>query len=280
MAIYAIGDIQGCYRSLRALLEQLRYSPQRDELWFTGDLVNRGPDSLATLRFVRDLGERATVVLGNHDLHLLAVWSGHARLKRGDSLSQVLDAPDCDELMHWLRGRPLLHHDAELGAVLTHAGLLPAWDLATASACATEVEQVLRGEAFPTLMAKLYGNEPDQWSEDLTGHERQRLIVNAFTRMRYCDAHGRLALRHKGAPGSQPEGLMPWFEAPGRAHRREDGTIVFGHWSTLGYVDRPGILALDTGCLWGGQLTAVRLDGPQRERHSLPCEAAMRPQAG
>jgi len=268
VAVYAIGDIQGCAGPLHELLDLIEFSPDRDRLWLTGDLVNRGPESLEVLRFIKSLGDRAVVVLGNHDLHLLAVWAGQARLKPNDSLMPVLAAPDGDELLHWLRHQPLLHHDAELGYVMVHAGIPPAWDLALAKRCAAEVEAVLRGNHYVNYLAHIYGNQPDQWDDALTGIERQRYITNAFTRMRCCDAAGRLLLDFKGEPGKRPNGYLPWFEVPDRKY---DGpTIVCGHWSALGYRDEDGVLALDTGCLWGGQLTAVRLDGP-RERVSLPC---------
>ncbi|HEX5513846.1 MAG TPA: symmetrical bis(5'-nucleosyl)-tetraphosphatase [Gammaproteobacteria bacterium] len=270
MAVYAIGDIQGCGESLRRLLERIRFEPTRDQLWLTGDLVNRGPDSLWVLRYVRDLGERAITVLGNHDLHMLAVWAGHTSPRGSDTIAEALEAPDADELMHWLRVQPLLHHDPSLGYLMTHAGIPPAWDLATAKRCATELETVLRQPDFADFLREIYGNQPDTWDETLSGVERLRYITNAFTRMRVCDGDGRLQLHYKGEPGTCPPEHMPWFEVP---NRRYDGpTIVCGHWSALGYHDGNGILALDTGCVWGGQLTAVRLDG-QRQRISVDCPA-------
>lgn len=273
MAVYAIGDVQGCAQPLHELLRLVGFRPERDRLWLTGDLVNRGPESLEVLRFVKSLGERAVVVLGNHDLHLLAVWSGQARLKPNDSLMPVLTAPDGDELMHWLRTRPLLHHDPQLGYVMVHAGIAPGWDLGTAVRCAGEVERVLAGPDYRSYLSHIYGNQPDTWSERLAGMDRLRYITNAFTRMRCCDPSGRLLLDYKGEPEKRPEGYIPWFEVPGR---RYDGpTIVFGHWSALGFRDGGGVLALDTGCLWGGSLTAVRLDAPG-ERVSLPCEPMAR----
>ncbi|HWP94996.1 MAG TPA: symmetrical bis(5'-nucleosyl)-tetraphosphatase [Gammaproteobacteria bacterium] len=259
MAVYAIGDIQGCHDELRALLARLDFDPQRDRLWFTGDLVNRGPHSLAVLRFVKALGERAVTVLGNHDLHLLAVAAGARPLKARDTFGDVLAAPDREPLLEWLRHRPLLHHDESLGWTLVHAGLPPQWDLAQARACAAELEAVLRGPHWREFLHEMYGNEPDRWSDTLTGKARLRFIVNAFTRLRYCSADGRLDLATKLAPGSQPEGFMPWFEVPGRASAVL--RIVFGHWSTLGPVTAPNLLPLDTGCVWGGALTARRLDG-------------------
>ncbi|MBD3618742.1 MAG: symmetrical bis(5'-nucleosyl)-tetraphosphatase [Chromatiales bacterium] len=275
MAIYAIGDIQGCFDALRRLLDDLRFDPEADQLWSVGDLVNRGPQSLETLRFFRGLGEAATVVLGNHDLHLLAVHAGAQPLKPKDSFAELLAAADAGELLHWLRHRPLLHHDAGLGVVLAHAGIAPAWDLATARACAREVEAVLRGDDHPAFFDQMYGNEPTEWQDSLTGTGRLRYIVNAFTRMRYCDATGRLDLDFKGRPGEETGGLMAWFEVPGR--RLVDQRIVFGHWSTLGLLQRDKLLALDTGCVWGGRLTAARLDPQGVTIHAVDCPMAQQP---
>jgi len=259
MALYAIGDIQGCYDELRSLLDVLRFDPVADRLWFTGDLVNRGPESLATLRFVRDLGECAVIVLGNHDLHLLAVARGQSPLKRKDTLQPVLDAPDRDELLDWLQGRPLLHHDPGLDLTLLHAGLPPQWSVATARALAAEVEVVLREGDGDAYFSHMYGDTPEQWDVGLEGWARLRFITNCLTRMRYCTADGRLVLGSKGPPGTQLPGALPWFGVPGRVSAGE--RIVCGHWSALGYVNRTDLLALDTGCLWGGTLTAMRLDG-------------------
>ncbi len=274
MAVYAIGDIQGCFGELQALLKRINFDPQHDRLWFVGDLVNRGPQSLETLRFVRDLGERAVCVLGNHDLHLLAMAHGQ-RLDRDDhTLDAVLHAADRDELIEWLCARPLLHHDPELGYTLVHAGLPPQWDLAQAQACAHEVEQALRGPQRPALVAHMYGNHPRHWSDKLDGFDRLRFAINCFTRMRYCTPDGGLDLSSKGAPGSQKSGSLPWFSVPGRASR--DLNIVFGHWSALGAVDVPGVFPTDTGCLWGGALTALRLDGaPVYTRY--PCAGWCKP---
>ena len=267
MATYAIGDVQGCFDSLTALLETLRFDAARDRLWFTGDLVNRGPRSLATLRFVRDLGDRAVTVLGNHDLHLLGVACGVRRLKAGDTLSDVLEAPDRDDLIAWLRRQPLLHRDAERGVVMVHAGLPPQWTLEVARACASAVETKLRGGGIENLMGKLSGDQCDTWSASLPHAEQLGYIVNCLTRLRYCDAAGRLELREKGPPGSQPAPYLPWFALPGRLHASE--TIVFGHWASLGAYSKPGVHALDTGCVWGGALTALCLE--TGERTSVPC---------
>lgn len=272
MAVYAIGDVQGHLEPLQALLTRIDFRSDRDLLWFTGDLVNRGQQSLEVLRFVRQFGQRAITVLGNHDLHLLAVASGHAKPKRRDTLEAVLAAPDRDELLAWLRSRPLLHNDRNLGYTLVHAGLLPQWDLAMAKRLAAEVEGLLRGAGYLDFFAHMYGNLPDHWHEDLRGHDRARLIVNAFTRLRFCDLEGAMDLRHKGAPNSQPVDLLPWFRVPGR--RTAGERIVFGHWSTLGLYRDDGVLGLDSGCVWGGALTAVRLDTEPPTFFQVPCPAA------
>jgi bis(5'-nucleosyl)-tetraphosphatase (symmetrical) len=258
MAVYAIGDLQGCHEEFRELLERLQFDPGRDQLWLTGDLVNRGPSSLAALRFVRSLGAAARVVLGNHDLHLLAVAtdSGH-RLKRGDTLDEVLAAPDLDELLGWLRERPLALSDPALGWSMVHAGLPPQWDIATTLACAAEVEAALRA-APREFFASMYGDQPDRWSPALAGAERLRFTVNCLTRLRLCASDGRLLLRFKGPPAEAPAGALPWFKVPGR--RSAGARILFGHWSALGYYDGDGVVSLDTGCVWGGALTAYRLD--------------------
>jgi len=277
MTTWAIGDVQGCFDALQALLEKIHFDRARDRLWFTGDLVNRGPASLETLRFVKDLGERAVTVLGNHDLHLLAAAHGHARHSKHDTFDDVLAAPDRDELLDWLRRRPLLHHDAELGWTLIHAGLLPQWDLADAQRLATEADNVLRGPGMVDFFAHMYGDIPDHWREELRGHERTRVIVNAFTRLRYCDREGAMDLRFKGALGDQPPDLVPWFQAPHR--RSRDARIVFGHWSTLGPYDGDNVLALDSGCLWGRLLTAARLESGHAEMVSIPCRSYSKPHA-
>jgi bis(5'-nucleosyl)-tetraphosphatase (symmetrical) len=274
VAVYAIGDIQGCYRELRQLLDRLRFDPSSDRLWLTGDLVNRGAQSLETLRFVRGLGAAAITVLGNHDLHLLATATHAEKIKPQDTLDEILNAPDRDELLDWLRRLPLLHHDAQLGYTLIHAGLPPQWDLEQARDCAREVEAQLRSDSYADYFAHMYGNEPTQWSDGLRGWNRLRFITNCFTRLRYCSADGHIALAHKGTPGTQPAGLWPWFELAER--RSRDLKLVFGHWSTLGERTDPGIYALDSGCVWGGKLTALRLDsGPAWIR--MPCPGARPP---
>ncbi|HEU4590908.1 MAG TPA: symmetrical bis(5'-nucleosyl)-tetraphosphatase [Steroidobacteraceae bacterium] len=258
MARYAIGDIQGCFDELKALLERCHYSADRDELWFVGDLVNRGPKSLETLRFVRSLGAGATVVLGNHDLHLLALAFGSKRKpKDGDTLDEVLEARDRDQLLEWLSGRPLAVFDEPRGDFLVHAGLVPEWSPRFAAQLAREVEAVLRDDAR-SLFDAMYGNKPEKWSDELRGMDRLRFAINVFTRMRYCRRDGTLDLKVKDAPGAQPAELLPWFDVPGR--RSRDVRVICGHWSTLGLVRRRDLLALDTGCVWGGALTAVNLD--------------------
>lgn len=262
MAIYAVGDIQGCLDELEILLERLRFDAATDQLWFVGDLVNRGPRSLDTLRFVKSLGAAAVVVLGNHDLHLLAIARGGSAWRASDAgLQPIVDAPDADSLLDWLQSRPLLHRDPALGIALLHAGLPPQWDLGTAQACADEVRQKLAGEQAGQVYERMYGNEPDTWRDDLDGWSRIRFTINAFTRLRVCDARsGRMALKFKGPPANAPAGTQPWFRIPWR--RSADSRIVFGHWSALGYVDEHDVLGLDTGCVWGGALTGQRIDVP------------------
>jgi bis(5'-nucleosyl)-tetraphosphatase (symmetrical) len=263
VATWAVGDLQGCHRELLDLLQAIRFRPDADTLWFTGDLVNRGPESLECLRFVRELGDTAIVVLGNHDLHLLAVAAGARKPRRKDTLDSILTAPDRDALLDWLRRRPLLHHDAALGFTLVHAGLPPQWDLKTAAAAAAEIETVLRRDDARSYFEKMYGNKPDRWSEKLRGAERLRFITNCLTRLRYCDADGRLELEETGPPGSQADHWLPWYAVPGR--RSRELRIVFGHWSTVRLEPAPdferwNVFPLDTGCVWGGTLTALRLD--------------------
>ena len=272
MALYAIGDVQGCDQALAALLERLDFSTGRDRLWFVGDLVNRGPDSLGVLRRVHALGESAVVVLGNHDLHCLAVAFGQAHERPGDTLSALLEAPDRRTLLDWLLARPLIHPDPALGWVLLHAGLAPQWTIPTAIGCAREVEQALQRTPERTL-AGMYGDGPDRWDERLEGTARARFIVNCLTRLRVVDAEGRLVLRAKDAPErSRRRGWIPWFEFPARAWR--GSRIVFGHWSTLGFHRNADVVGLDTGCVWGGRLSALRLDVDGAEPVSVACPQA------
>ncbi|MGF1546158.1 MAG: symmetrical bis(5'-nucleosyl)-tetraphosphatase [Thiotrichales bacterium] len=275
MAIYAIGDVQGCFADVQRLVERLNFDPVVDTLWFVGDLVNRGPDSLNTLRYVRELGKAAVAVLGNHDLHLLAVSLGIQPARPKDTFFAVLHAPDAADLLHWLRHLPLLHYDPALEIAMVHAGLPPQWDLATALSCAREVEGTLRGPDHRTFLTQMYGNKPQLWSPALSGLDRLRYSVNALTRMRYCDAAGQLDFKQKLLPGSQPKHLTPWYQIPWRLNKGV--RIVFGHWSTLGFHDRDNVYALDTGCVWGGALTALRIDAHQPQRLSIPCAGALRP---
>lgn len=265
MATYAIGDIQGCFQALQLLLKKIDFSPARDRLWLVGDLVNRGPDSLAVLRWAKNLGDAAITVLGNHDLHLLAVAYGFVKPHGKDTLDQVLAAPDRDELFDWLRRQRLFHTEDDYA--LVHAGLLPQWSVKKAAALAHEVEQELRGKRYLDFFARMYGNEPKAWSDDLHGMPRLRMITNAMTRLRFCTPAGEMEFDHKGPPEISPAGHLPWYEVPGRKSR--DATVVFGHWSALGLAVRSNLLALDTGCLWGGKLTAVRLE--DRQVFQVPC---------
>ena len=260
MAVYAIGDIQGCFDELQAMLELLNFDQQKDQIWLAGDFVNRGQKSAEVLRFAKDLGPTAVkVVLGNHDLHLLAnacgVTKHHHRL---DTMDSVLNAPDRDELIDWLRRQPLLHHDAKLGFTMVHAGLPPIWTLSKAKKRAQEVEEVLRSDDWPTFFQHMYGNDPQRWSKMLKGWERLRYITNCFTRLRYCHEDERLALKYKGKPSESPDGQTPWFDMPNRKTKTE--RIVFGHWSTLGTGQYGQVFSLDSGAVWGEKLTALRID--------------------
>lgn len=259
MAVYAVGDIQGCYSELQQLLEQIRFDPAQDQLWLVGDLVNRGPDSAQVLRLVKSLGDSAITVLGNHDLHLLAVAEGAAELHHSDTLDGLLNAPDRDELLTWLRQQRLLHEQD--GYVLVHAGLLPQWSVKQARSLAHEVESALRGDDYATFLARMYGNAPHGWDDGLTGYKRLRVITNALTRMRICTPQGEMEFKFKGEVERIPQGYLPWFEVPKRAS--SDATVIFGHWSALGLKIQPSVIALDTGCLWGGPMSAIRLEDRQ-----------------
>ena len=257
MATYAIGDLQGCHAELQDLLALTGFNSQRDRLWLVGDLVNRGPASLEVLRFVKGLGDRATVVLGNHDLHLVLRAEGLGRESKDDTLAPILAAPDCDELMAWLRGLPLFHVEGEYAMV--HAGLLPQWSVAQALALSGEVSTALsKKKKYTDFLENMWGSKPDRWQDDLQGWDRLRVIVNAMTRMRFCNAEGVMEFHAKGKPENAPPGYMPWFAVAQRASLTH--TLVCGHWSALGLRMEDKLLALDTGCLWGGQLTAVRLE--------------------
>jgi len=267
---YAIGDVQGCYDELQALIARLRFSADRDQLWFVGDLVNRGPHSLEVLRYVRALGDNAIVVLGNHDLHLLAVAHGARRLRRTDTLDDVLAAADRDALLEWLTQLPLAYYQGALpenGDLLIHAGVVPQWSTATTLALAHEVEAALRNDAHD-LLHHMYGDEPNQWRDELTGIERLRFVINVLTRIRVCTADGRLDLKLKGKPLETRSPYEPWFDHGSRETR--DARVLFGHWSALGFVQRTNIVGLDSGCVWGGALTAFDLDEP-RPAIAVPC---------
>lgn len=264
MVDYAIGDVQGCYEPLQRLLEHIQFDDSQDRLWFVGDLVNRGPQSLAVLRFVKNLPIPPRITLGNHDLHFLsALFGDHPKHNPDDTLLQLLKAEDGEELGHWLRRQSILIHDVKLNIVMCHAGIAPIWDFTQAKTHALELEQVLAGPHYQAFLKHMYGNYPDHWSVELTGVERLRVICNYFTRMRFCDARGYLALAYKGKIDQAPANLYPWYNVPNRYDIEAD--IVFGHWAALeGKCTHPRIYALDTGCYWGGQLTALRLWDRQR----------------
>ena len=260
MARWAIGDVQGCCAELDALLLRLRFNADRDQLWFTGDLVNRGPQSLAALRRVRDLAANAIVVLGNHDLHLLALaLLPDRKPRRSDTLDDILAAPDRDALLAWLLSRPLAHHDLARNDLLVHAGLVPQWHARQAALLAGEVSQALQHDP-EKLLGGMYGDEPDHWDETLSGQARWRFIVNVLTRMRVCTNAGRIDLKFKGPPAEVRPPWLPWFAVAGRASLAT--RVIFGHWSALGLYQNHGVLGLDTGCVWGGSLTAMNLDDP------------------
>lgn len=263
MAIYAIGDVQGCYDALCCLLEKISFDQAQDTLWFAGDLVNRGPQSLETLRFIKSLGEAATIVLGNHDLHMLAIAHSAKKIRAKDTFQDVLDAADAHELLMWLRMRKLIHRDGELGFTMVHAGLVPQWTVERALAYADEVHAVLHSERCRDFFENMYGNEPSLWNDSLSGWQRLRFITNALTRIRFCSPHGAMTLDEKGEIGSQSKGYMPWFEVPGRASFGQP--ILFGHWAALGAGYHQGeAWSLDSGCVWGGRLSALRLDGERK----------------
>jgi bis(5'-nucleosyl)-tetraphosphatase (symmetrical) len=274
MATYAVGDIQGCYDELRRALDRVQFDPKQDQLWCVGDLVNRGPKSLEVLRFIKSLGHAAISVLGNHDLHLLAIASGNKH-KSARTLQPILEANDRDELISWLQYRPLLHWDQNLGYAMLHAGLPPEWDMPTAVRLAQEVENVLRSEAAQDYFAHMYGDKPVQWNENLRGINRLRFITNCFTRLRFCNTDGVLSLEDKGKPGTQTDPqYQPWFSHQHRASL--DTRIIFGHWSTLGYVHKHNVWALDTGCLWGGSLTLFDL--AKAKAQHFPCPGQESPE--
>lgn len=267
MATYALGDIQGCFDPLCRLLAKTGFDRDRDRLWLVGDLVNRGPQSLEVLRFVKELGDAAVTVLGNHDLHLIMLAEGSSRARSDDTLAAVLAAPDREELLSWLRAQPLMH--VEGGYAIVHAGLLPQWTVARARELAREVEQALVAEDYRELLAHLWGSEPPAWSDELTGWARMRVIVNAMTRMRFCTPAGIMEFKTKGELADAPPGYLPWFAVSGR--KSADQVLVTGHWSALGLQIEPNLLALDSGCLWGRHLTALRLE--DRALFQVDCAA-------
>ena len=270
---YLIGDVQGCCGALVRLLDVLDFSPSRDHVVVLGDLVNRGPDSLGVLRLLRGLGSAATCLLGNHDLHLLAVAHGVRRPHRGDTFGEVMAAPDRDAWLDWLRARPLAC--SADGWLCVHAGVLPQWDAQRTLALAQEVQQMLSGPGLGEFIRVLYGNEPPRWHDELAGADRWRFVINVLTRIRFCTADGRLDFDTKDGAAAAPPGYMPWYDVPGRA--TAGVPVAFGHWSTLGLIDRPGLLALDTGCVWGGTLTAARIDGGRRELVQVDCAQSQAP---
>ena len=258
MSTYVIGDIQGCLQSLKKLLKEIHFEPKKDTLWFAGDLINRGPESLETLRFVQQLGDSAKCVLGNHDLHLLAVYAGHRDIHHKDTLSEILEAPDIEKLINWLRRQPLMLYSAQHNTILSHAGIHPAWNLKTARREASAVELHLKSHDYKDLFAFMYGNKPAKWKPGRVRKKRLRFAINCFTRMRFCSPTGKLNFEEKGAPGSQAKGFVPWYELPNKLD--EDTRVIFGHWSTVGSITNPNIIGIDTGCVWGGKLTAYELE--------------------
>jgi bis(5'-nucleosyl)-tetraphosphatase (symmetrical) len=276
MSVYVIGDVQGCYTELRRLLDKIHFDQSCDQLWFCGDLVNRGPESLQTLLFVRSLGDAAISVLGNHDLHLLAIYYTQKKVRKSDSLTEILRSPDCDELMQWLRSRSLVHYDSNLRFLMVHAGVYTDWDLDQTLGYAREVEQLLQGEGSQAFLKRMYGDRPDRWSKDLTEIDRWRCIINIFTRMRFVTTDGRLDYNAKSSPGEHvDQQLTPWFDM----NRRLDQSIriAFGHWSTLGVGAYGQNYAVDGGCVWGGKFIALRIDSSQPEWFSINCESQSAP---
>lgn len=264
MTVYAVGDLQGCLEPLQDLLAQVAFEPQHDRLWLVGDLVNRGPQSLETLRYLYAMRDSLVCVLGNHDLHLLAAASKVERLKKGDTLREILEAPDAPQLLGWLRQQKLLHYDELRNTALVHAGIPPQWSIRKALRYAGEVETALRDDSvYQTFLDGMYGNEPHKWDKDLRGVARLRTITNYFTRMRFCGRDGKLDLKGKEGADSAPPGYAPWFSYKERKSR--DTRIIFGHWAALeGRCAEPGVFALDTGCVWGNAMTLMNVDTGQR----------------
>lgn len=268
MPVYAIGDVQGCYGALRRLLDKLDFDEHRDQVWFTGDLVNRGPASLKTLRFVKQLGDSAVTVLGNHDMHLLAAYlTGNQRSNRDDTLDEVLEAKDCDELMHWLRHRPFMHHDKTINSVMVHAGLPPQWTVRKSARQARKLEKILQGGRAAKLLANMYTAVPRLPDTELSKWQRRQYALAVFTRMRYIHPKGRLEMTQKGVPGQQKAPFIPWFDAK-RPRWQDQARIVFGHWSTLGRLHRDDVISLDGGCVWGGCLLAAQLTKKRKVKYT------------
>lgn len=269
MSTYVIGDIQGCYTSFVRLLDRISFDPGSDRLWLVGDLVNRGPKSLEVLRHVVSLGDSVTTVLGNHDLHLLAVSAGARKLSRTDTFSDVLKAKDAEELLGWLRRQPLFVYDEKRNRALVHAGLPPVWSIRRALKAAAKVEAWLRSKDWRTALVSMYGNAPRRWSKTLSDEQKLRYTINALTRIRYCDRNGRMSFEYSGPPGTQPKGLMPWFSVPGR--KSQATHVYFGHWSALGVMQATNLTALDSGCVWGRRLTAIKLRRRSHPRTRVKC---------
>lgn len=268
MATYAIGDIQGCYSQLKELLSKLEFKSDRDKLWFAGDIVNRGPDSLKTIRFIKSLQDNAITVLGNHDLHLLAIANGRRKQGKNDTIQNILDASDSELLLDWLIQRPLVHYQKKNNVCLVHAGIYPRWTINQTLCYATEIETVLQGPKAHEFFHHMYGDKPAKWSNNLTGWDRLRFITNCFTRMRYINDNLKLCLKDKGAPGNQDADIHPWFEME---RKEKDLNIVFGHWSTLKNPEYEHLHPLDTGCLWGGKLSALKINHKMKKITSVQC---------
>jgi bis(5'-nucleosyl)-tetraphosphatase (symmetrical) len=265
MSTYAIGDLQGCFTAFQRLIDLIRFDPAQDKLWLVGDIVNRGPDSLSLLRHIKQAGDAMIMVLGNHDLHLLMVAAGIEKAHPSDTIQPILDAPDRDELLYWLRQQKLFHAQEQYAMV--HAGLLPCWTVSQAEQLAHEAESALRQDNYQEFFSQMYGNKPNYWQDEWTGYTRLRVIINAMTRMRICTVTGKMNFAFKGDLRSIPPGYVPWFNVPQRASQKK--TIICGHWSALGLHITDNLIALDTGCVWGGQLTAIRLE--DRKVFQLPC---------
>ena len=274
MSIYVIGDIQGCLDELQQLLKKIRFSADKDVLWFTGDLVNRGPKSLEVLRFVKSLEDNAVTVLGNHDLHMLAIVYGLEKQRPSDTFDEIINASDKQSLMQWVAQLPLIHCADNDQLVMVHAGIYPSWEINDAKKYASEVETILQSDRLIEFLSNMYGNLPDKWSEDLQGSERLRFITNTFTRMRFCTRDLRLDLKSSVAPGKQVDSLLPWYHL--RKNNAEKHQIFFGHWSTLGLINENGMHCLDTGCLWGGELSALKLTN-SHELFQIDCKGQQRP---